>query len=815
MAKTKQRVIRRESSSVEFPAGPVNAGWTARLRNVALALLGGSLVYVCFHPSDSVLVEQGDALWFGALAIALWTCTFLSEPTARRSDANTQPVATRSLMRRLADPITFDVLLGLLAVWLMMGAFLGTSGSLRDATNEAWLWVAGAATISASRRLLVHLRIQQMMLALLVAVGALLAAHALHQQWISLPETRQAFLEDPDGMMRQAGIAAPPLSSQRMVFASRLFDGGPTATFALANSLAAVLIATCLLAFAITLPRRKSLWTWIAAGATLIAGLAVIATRSRSAVAIVVLGIIALSYQYWRASRAGKQNRTSRLHLLAVTLAILSLPTVLAISFWGDEEFFQAAPASLTFRLRYWKSTILLLLDHPWFGAGPGGFRSLYLGYRLPVANETISDPHNFFFETLAAGGIPAGILLTGLTAVGWLGARSRTMVGEETPNEMDTEVRVKRSQPFSSGPVDEPAADWIAVGGLIALVLVWVLGAFAGSLPDGQAMVIAIPCGVASGTAAFFCLSRDPLNSDASRRLMSITSLVLAAVLLHLSVSGGWTVPGVAAIVWCLIGLLTHVGHRTVTEDFSRGSASSRTRNIVLGAIGIALLLTLRFGSIGPVQEASRALGAADYALRSGLTAKADAESRRAVESDTWNEDAAIWRAEFLKNQLLRRDNAAVRAEWESATQMARTRGGDSPLVLMPLATQRIHLYQRYGKPEDLADAESLLQQALRGSPHDLATGGLLAAVQHESATVIDESAGAKSALELARETKRLSELDDNLVRHLNVLHTPVVEFLGRSSAQTARLASIEMQFKRRFAELYEPEPGSQRRDD
>ena len=44
--------------------------------NVAAALLAGAIVYLVYHPSDSVAVEQGDALWFALLAIVTATVTW-------------------------------------------------------------------------------------------------------------------------------------------------------------------------------------------------------------------------------------------------------------------------------------------------------------------------------------------------------------------------------------------------------------------------------------------------------------------------------------------------------------------------------------------------------------------------------------------------------------------------------------------------------------------------------------------------------------------------------------------------------------------
>ena len=86
------------------------------------------------------------------------------------------------------------------------------------------------------------------MLVLLVVCGTGLAVHGLHQYFISLPANRAEYQQDPERILKLAGVEAPPGSAERMVFENRLFDGGPTGTFALANSLAAVLLVSVIVA---------------------------------------------------------------------------------------------------------------------------------------------------------------------------------------------------------------------------------------------------------------------------------------------------------------------------------------------------------------------------------------------------------------------------------------------------------------------------------------------------------------------------------------------------------------------------------------
>jgi O-antigen ligase len=229
----------------------------------------------------------------------------------------------------------------------------------------------------------------------------------------------------------------------------------------------------------------------------LVGASALFATRSRSALVACTLGVAWM----WLRRSPSTTTRSRQGESLVAPVAVSSTRWLtasivafcigglifLGLMFWGDDEWMSAAPASLEFRLQYWKSTVALLVDHPLMGAGPGGFRSMYLQYRLPVANETIADPHNFFFETLAAGGVVAGFLLILLIAV-------CIRAGQKTRHEALLEDSATADRDSNS------IAPWIGYGAGISLTLVWLFASLSGRLPDFEAAIFAVPIAIAAG---------------------------------------------------------------------------------------------------------------------------------------------------------------------------------------------------------------------------------------------------------------------------------------------------------------------------
>ncbi len=755
--------------------------WILRLidpMNVGIALLAGAVVYLVYHPSDSVAVEQGDALWFALLAVFTATVTWggwflqregLAVASDKRAGESHPGVQTAGmsgpdlgsdsrhwLMDRLLA-LVLDWAAWLLAAWMICAAYATCPpGNLRMATNEAWLWVSAAAIFSSTRLLTSKLGTRRSLLALFVVCTVGLAVHALHQYFVTLPANRLLYLEDPEAVLAIAGVNAPPGSSERMVFANRLMDGGPTATFALANSLAAVLLfgvvlAVGVLRYRIGVLRHLGIAFWILI--VLLCVGALLAARSRSATLAMVISVGLL----WLSSGHPGRFRSRTVLVGLGLLLIVSVGGALFLALFGNREWFEQAPASLAFRFQYWRASWQMVLEYPWFGVGPGNFQSLYERFRELSTTEQIAEPHNLFIETLASGGFVALALLVSMLIA----------IAVVCVYQMRAAVDVNTGIEAASS--DSKGDKWIVVGGTLAFVLVWWMGILALALPDLSASMFVVP---AVAFTAFACW--PAMRSLGSREIDSIILSACVGVGVHLMVAGGWTVPGVALLLWIGAGVLTR--HAVVLNALngSQGRGAERSGAefgathgnscavavLIVGGL-VSLVLTLK--SLGPVEARKRSMAEAAELMRSGRIQQAKDELLVAASADPWSPEAMLWLANIDQVQL-GRDGAAddVRRSWDSALAAALMRAGQDPAAYRQVASQRIHLYQVHGQPTDLQAATEIFEQVAVWSPADewiMAQMSVLEAARGRSA---------KSA-EYAEKARELSVLGGNIERALS----------------------------------------------
>jgi O-antigen ligase len=691
---------------------------------IASGFLGATVVYLAYYPSDAASVESGDALWFCMLALATALFTFVLRPVDGPK-SNPKP----------SDPFSrwLDVLVWALAVWMMVAALANSSVSnLRMGTNEAWVWIAGAALFTSVRRLADRSSFRQSVLMLTVLCATGLSVHSLHQEFVTLPQNRLEFEQDPERVLSEAGYDAPLGSAERAIFAGRLYDGGPTGTFALANSLAGVLIAGMLLSAGTVRFTWRDLSliqcvVWLLVALVCTGGL--LATRSRSAVVATLVGLVLIYLFGLRGFLTQVKRRLRTGGVVAILSAIIGAAALI-----GNREWLSAVPTSLAFRFQYWRTTLQMVWDRPLFGAGPGHFQSVYERYREASTSEQIADPHNFIFETLGSGGWIGLILLTGALIMG-----VRFLLASDRSIDLHATMRDS----------DHGRAIWIGAG--VSLASVWLFGFATRQLPDVSAAVYVLPV---VGIVAWALIPTTPnISNDHLDLSVGIT---LSMVMLHLMVSGGWTVPGVAIVVWIYAAVWTRTD---LIARTSEGSRRSLKLSVWGGSLSIGLLALLYFMSLRPVETVRHQLSIAQNSIDTGQFGLARRSLENASAVDRWSPEAEIGLANLDRWDLVQSDRPSTRLSWTDSLAEARKRGGEDPALLRVIGSQQLHLYQRYGKPEDLAAAAQTFETAVQWSPVNQWLIAQLASIEAARGNQ-------QRSQELARLSRNLSNLGVNVER-------------------------------------------------
>jgi hypothetical protein len=398
---------------------------------VAIALYASCLVLSLLQPTDATGVFQGSALPLALLvflaAIAAAWSGWLQVP-AKVSWAVATPLLA-GLLFLLLSTLTADYRANGRAAW-----------------NSCWHLLAAGLFTLLSCSLCRHPALRRSITACVLAAAVGLAAYAAYQVLWSNPAARAEFERDPDSVLRANGLDAPEGSPLREAFKNRLYSPEPTGTFALANSLAALLSLALVVGTGVLLqtlpttprgtaeavvppqPRRAWLPSLALVAVLLLVAVAWVLTKSRTAYLATLLIAVAWAAQAaWKRGRvrtAGSLNsslRNSEAHstgqgraggpsrlapVIALLVASVALAGVLGL-LASDDLVLKEAPKSVLYRFEYWRATARMILDHPWTGVGLGNFQSYYTRYKLPQASEIIADPHNWLFDIAATCSLP------------------------------------------------------------------------------------------------------------------------------------------------------------------------------------------------------------------------------------------------------------------------------------------------------------------------------------------------------------------------------------------------------------------------
>lgn len=763
------------------------------LRSLTIGTAASILVWASYYPGDSTAVEQGGSIGLTFAVLAWAVAAALVHQLIFRVTGNK---SNSSWTNRLTDRETWiDTLPIGLAFWVFFsgwvnaGAFSSQSPSIggdwRSALNEGWWWIAAGGYFVTMRRWIADGRTAAAIVGLLMAVGVMLAIHTIHQHFISLPQTARDFAADPEGQLSRVGIIAPAGSAARMIFENRLRDGGPTATFALANSLAGPLamIAGAGIAMLFQIGRRvrsyPALTTLIAVVVVgLVAALSL--TGSRGGVLSVAIAIFFLSV---RAIATGRFEFRKRIVAAGVVAVVLLIGAVVLA---GDRMSWAQAPATIQLRWQYWHATLAMVADRPWFGIGPGNYQLVYQAYRDLRAHELIAEPHNFWMETLACGGIVGGALLTTWLAIlAWTTIRpasnpiasndadvsdSRSPFRRRPSTDASTDASNRTSAPKSSGMVSLG----VIIGAASGLILVWYAGITGGMLPDFEAHQFAIPIAIAVISVWFRTTAgltgNDSGDSMTSIHFRGVGRVAAATGLVHLCFSGGWTVPGVAMVWWTLAAIA--VGHDSRVDCTAPLSSRAGSLTAISGTI---LLSVLWFGSVRPVHMVDASMGRATAAVSRNRISVADDELRSVMRSVPTASDPAIWLATIEnRRRIMVFDPTLSSTGWtrlsqpfQTASDEAVKRIGNDPVKLMAIAELFLHGYQVNGQSDDLNSAADLLRRVLRLSPTHQSYAAQAAEIAREQNRIgVSDPIG--DPIELAQHAVELSKAGHEVTRIL-----------------------------------------------
>ena len=532
------------------------------------------------------------------------------------------------------------ITIAIFAAWSLVSALRAGDrrGALLFWTNQVTLMLAGWLAI----QLCTRPKHRSALLAVLAALGVMLAIVGLRQCFVDAPERAADFKARSAQILAARGLA--PDSPELIAFKERLFKAVPLGFFALANVFASVMIVLAASAIGLVgdrwwkvLPDRKAtahlrkrgdihLPTLAAAVATIappLGAAALVLALSRGATgAAAVAGVAAVVVLRFRRPLAAHWRRWV---VVAVLLTGAGAAAVIAYGLKHDS----LGARTMTFRWYYWTAGVEIAADEPLWGVGPGGFGSAYEAHRRPAGEESVKTPHNFVVHAAAQYGLVGGFCYVTVVAMVLWGL-----------------CRPVRHYPESIDPAQRSGLRPVAMIIWIPLIVVASQWLFGGARGEAGAVYNAIEPAVILAVALAMMLWWGPKLSPAAAEGARVTRVVLAcglvAFVAHNTVSFSLWMPGAAIAFWLAAGAVISL-RRLKVLDISplRWVAAG---GAIASTIAVIAVLWL------PVAKRSWAteMAAGSLIARDGRATLAWA--RRAAECDTLDPIAAADAARLLQ---------------------------------------------------------------------------------------------------------------------------------------------------------------------
>lgn len=669
------------------------------------------------------------------------------------------------------------------ALWLLIAghAVSGLSvfvlgGDRRAVLNLVWEWIALGVSFFLVRQILVTRTDARRLLLVMTATVTALAGLGLWQHYGAFPQNvaryeRLRVLEerspgDPEVRRELAEMGVPDSAVSRTLWEERLRSAEPFGTFALANTLAGILVAWWIVATAAVVRGWPHVRGWPsrlgALGAALLIGYCLVLTKSRTAAVGAVAGLAA-----WGGLAFVDDGRGRRWirWLLAAVAAVGVLVAAAALTGGLDRQVLSEAPKSLRYRLQFWKGTAAVIREHPLLGTGPGNFRQHYLKHKLPESSEEILDPHNFVLDVWTSGGV------VGLFGLFWLLVAGAGAL-----------ARGRRE--FEHSPPGKPKRQerlWTAltVGGAVGFVLLLAVGLILGDIDERIAALLA------GWLLAVALLRRPFLRADLSSAAVGAGCV---ALLVHLLGAGGIEMPAVTQTLLVLLAVGTVLaGPQSGTTVRSR-----RTWVLATGAAAAGLFVACLGTATVPVFNRQSLVAAGDAALRQDRNPELALRFySEAADQDSLSPEP-VERLADTAFYRWKRSSAAGEGDFERAVEFAKEAIRRDPFSANGYRRPGVWYlehFRRTGRPESAAAAVEFLSEAVERYSNSAAIRAELAQALAAAGEAAQEQA--RMALELdainRREGHRDKFLPPEIIESLRQIVAGTVESPNRRRVRPA----------------------------
>jgi len=653
--------------------------------------------------------QRGAELWLAVawcLLLVLWGATALMKPKLEVRWSWTE-----------------TCLAGFL-IWLAISTwFVAGEGNLRAAFNSFWDYAQLLIAYFLIRQWVVTDSQRHAMLSAMICLAVFASSYAVYQYLVEMPAQRAAYHANPEQFLIENGIDPTPGNPVRSLFEGRLESTEPTATFTLTNSLAGFLVPWMLLSLAWLRNSFSAPTNWKRIGglavAIVLVGVCLLLTKSRTAWLATLFGITLLGLYgtsigrrvSWLIPAAG----------LTIFLGLFMLGFVTGVL---DVEVLSEAPKSVLYRLQYWQGAAAIIADNPVFGCGLANFQGYYPEFMLPMASETVADPHNFVFEVWATAGTPALLLLVAAMVL-WTLRIARDPQPADQPAEIDP-----KDDPRSAYPI------WLGAG--LAFLLFPLLQMIMQEVPPNFTPLF---IGILPTTWVAWSLWGQPIT----RHLRLWLCIAIAALVINLLAAGGISFPSVAGSLFLLAAIASPARPCVVL-----GEGAPKFLPLAVGAVG---LMVVTLWGVQPSQARRTQMGLSTIAARRGDWRAMEQHAKLATAADTWSKEGPSALANVYFQGWVNNADASLTERqpllegFENALAKTFRRAGHSFPIHASAGDWYLDIYRQSDDPDHLLSAIDHYRETVRLFPNramhhaQLAWALHLAGLQEESVSHAEQA--------------------------------------------------------------------------